>query len=287
MLISNLQKLTLATPGSCTGSPPTPQPSTTGWGPACGWGTWSAVSANGPDGGSVGKTSSSSWTTLTESLMCLEVSMSPWYVLWDIFYASCCSPSSCPTVMQPMTQYPRCGKREMGLFGRILQSEGIQTLIHMLSLSPTGEIKSPARISWHQTVLPWGKGNVGKVKHFLSPSLIHPVSLFLSPCLFSWTLGLVQKFLSSVSNYWRQCSSGTPRPRLRGAGVSPWGTWVHSQDWGLCAYYLMHRWVRILAGSLMYGLVTELKPNGVEPSPQRHRAISRSIDGTTVGKSTT
>lgn len=194
MLISNLQKLTLATPGSCTGSPPTPQPSTTGWGPACGWGTWSAVSANGPDGGSVGKTSSSSWTTLTESLMCLEVSMSPWYVLWDIFYASCCSPSSCPTVMQPMTQYPRCGKREMGLFGRILQSEGIQTLIHMLSLSPTGEIKSPARISWHQTVLPWGKGNVGKVKHFLSPSLIHPVSLFLSPCLFSWTLGFVQKF---------------------------------------------------------------------------------------------
>lgn len=75
-------------------------------------------------------------------------------------------------VMQHRTQYFGWGEKEVGFFGSSLRS----LLTH--TDFPLWEKSWAKNISWHWALPPWGRSDVCKVRLFLSPSTMHPSSLF-------------------------------------------------------------------------------------------------------------
>lgn len=82
--------------------------------------------------------------------------------------------------------------------------------------------------SWWLLVLPFGRGDIVKVKLFLLPSQMHPVSIFfffLQWGYWNFTGCWVStKVLLYVGGCLSQCSPGASRLQLREAGAAPQAT---------------------------------------------------------------
>lgn len=68
----------------------------------------------------------------------------PFDTMWAL--AAILLPAHHPLVVQLLNHYSEWCEREMGLFGRVSHSWGRWALIHMHTLSPTGENHWPKRV---------------------------------------------------------------------------------------------------------------------------------------------
>lgn len=96
-------------------------------------------------------------------------------------------------------------------------------------------------------MLPEGSDNVGKVKLFLLPSPVHPISgLFAASMLDPWAS---TKALSSVDEYLIQCFPRAPRPWPRGTGASSQATSESTAEIEVCVTISKARVVKTPPGS--------------------------------------
>lgn len=113
---------------------------------------------------------------------------------------------------------------------------------------------------------PWGRGDMSKVKRFLLPSPMHLNLYFflhqhsgISPL----DSGTPIKVLLPTGDYLRLFFRDSWTAAERGWSQFIGHCRVHSQDRGLSASYLMHRWMTFLPGPLEYGAGSHSPQKGI------------------------
>lgn len=116
-----------------------------------------------------------------------------------------------------------------------------QILTHTQSLSPAGEITCWLALSWHWAVLPHRRGDVNKVRLFLTLSNVSKLISFCSSSvlqLFCWTSELSQRLCRWLSK--TACFTGFQTTTKRDWSWFMDHHRVNSQDQGQYGYYQMY-----------------------------------------------